>query len=155
MEISEDYKDLFRILNKYKVKYMIVGAYATIYYAEPRYTKDIDVWIKNDIENAKKVYEALKEFGAPIKDISMNDFTNKNTVYQIGVAPIRVDIMTGLPGVKFENAWINRKKTKYDNIPINIVGLKDLIKSKRKANRAQDKLDLELLQKINRRENVK
>jgi len=92
---------------------MVVGAYAMMYYTEPRFTKDIDIWVNNNTGNAKKVFMALKEFGAPLKDVDICDFTKKNMIYQIGVAPVRIDIMIGLPGLKFENAWKNRKRTKY------------------------------------------
>lgn len=153
MDISSDYRDLFRILNKHRVKYLIVGAYAVVYYTEPRFTKDLDIWIKADIKNANKLYEALKEFGAPLKNISSQDFTNEDMIYQIGVAPIRVDIIMGLPGIKFDSAWENRTRAKYGRIPISIMGMKELIKSKKKTRRAQDYLDLEKLLARVKREN--
>jgi len=93
MPIPSDYKELLKILNRHRVRYLIVGAYAVIHYTEPRYTKDLDIWVEPEIKNAKRVYEALKEFGAPLKDISVADFANKNLVYQIGVEPVRVDII--------------------------------------------------------------
>jgi len=142
MDISPDYKDLFKLLNRYKVKYLVVGAYAVIYYTEPRFTKDLDVCIMADAKNAERLYVALKKFGAPLKNISPKDLCNKNTVYQIGIAPIRVDIIVGLPGMKFDMAWKNRTKAKYDGVSINIIGLTDLIRSKRNTMRPQDVLDL-------------
>ena len=145
MDISSDYRDLFRILNKHRVKYLIVGAYAVVYYTEPRFTKDLDIWIKGDDKNANKVYGALKEFGAPLKNISPQDFTNEDMIYQIGTAPIRVDIIMGLPGLKFDLAWGNRTRSKYGHTPISIIGIKALVKSKKKTRRAQDRLDLEKL----------
>jgi len=147
MEISSDYKDLFSILKKHKVKYLVVGAYAVMYYTEPRFTKDLDIWVKSDKENASKVYNALKEFGAPLINVSPKDFTKKEIIYQIGVAPIRVDIMTSLPNVRFDTAWKNRKKSRYGEIPINIIGLNELIRSKKKSNRRQDELDIEMLKR--------
>ncbi len=113
MEISSDYRELFSILNIHKVKYMVIGAYAVSYYTEPRFTKDLDIWIKPELKNADKLYNALKKFGAPLKDICPKDFIDENMVYQIGVAPIRVDIMMGLPGLKFDLAWKKRIRTKY------------------------------------------
>lgn len=145
MDMSLDYKELFNILNKYKVKYLIVGAYAVAYYTEPRFTKDVDIWVKASPENAGRLYEALKEFGAPLKDIYPEDFTNENLVYQIGVAPIRVDIIMGLPSFKFDLAWKSRARARYGNVPINIIGIKELVKSKKKIGRAQDRLDLDRL----------
>lgn len=152
MEISQDYEDLFKALNGYKIKYLVVGAYAYVYHAEPRYTKDIDVWIMPEMNDVGKVYKALKSFGAPLKDISPGDFTNKKMIFQIGVPPVRIDIMVNVPGIPFDIAWRNRKNTLYGKTPINVLGIDELIKSKKKANRPQDKLDLEkLLKKVGRR----
>jgi len=110
MRVSSDYRDLFKILNRYRVKYLVVGAYAVAYYTEPRFTKDLDIWVKPDMKNAQRVYQALKKFGAPLKNISVQDFTNKKLIYQIGVAPVRVDIIMGIPGINFDRAWLNREK---------------------------------------------
>jgi hypothetical protein len=132
-------------LNRYKVRYLVVGAYAVAFYTEPRFTKDIDIWVDADIHNAELLYQALREFGAPLKGIDLKDFTNERMIYQIGIAPLRVDIMFGLSGLKFSQAWKNRKKAKYANIPINILGKGELIYSKRKIHRAQDILDVKKL----------
>lgn len=145
MDISLDYKDLFKTLNRHKVKYLVIGAYAVAFYAEPRYTKDLDIWVSNDMENAKRLYKALIDFGAPLKDVSIEDLTRKKMIYQIGIAPIRIDILMGLPGLKFENAWRNRKKTNYGSIPINIVGIKELVSTKKRTNREQDIFDIKKL----------
>jgi hypothetical protein len=101
VDISTDYRDLFRALNRFKVKYLVVGAYAVIYYTEPRFTKDIDIWVDFNEDNVGKLYQALKVFGAPLKNISIKDFMNESMVYQMGVAPVRIDIMMGLPEIKF------------------------------------------------------
>jgi len=145
VDISLDYKDLFRILNKHKVKYLVVGAYAVIYYTVPRFTKDLDIWVKTDLENANRIYKALQDFGAPLHNILPDDFAGKNLIYQIGVAPVRIDIIVGLNGVSFDTAWKNRVKSSYDNVSINIIGKKELIKLKKKSGRKQDQLDLENL----------
>jgi len=118
-----------------------VGAYAVIYYTEPRYTKDLDIWIQPCERNAKKVYAALKEFGAPLQNISWKDFTSQNLVYQIGVAPVRVDIIMGIKGMNFDFAWVNRKRVTFEGIRTNIIGLKELIDMKRKTRREMDKRD--------------
>jgi len=145
MEIKSDYEEILRIFNEYKVKYLIVGAYAVIYYTEPRYTKDIDIWVKPDKKNAVKVYQALKEFGAPLTKVSVEDFTNKDLIYQIGVAPVRVDIIMSLPEIDFDTAWKRRKRIRYGNILVNILNRNDLIKVKSKLKRPNDILDLEKL----------
>lgn len=151
MQIPLDYKELLKILNRHKAKYLIVGAYAVAYYAEPRYTKDIDIWIESSQNNARKVYSALKKFGAPLENITLNDFTNENLVYQIGVAPIRVDIIMGLKGLNFEKAWENRTKAKLEGIKVNIMGLEELIKSKKKTQRDMNGRDLDSLRYVLRR----
>lgn len=145
MDISLDYRNLFRILNKHRVKYLVVGAYAVIYYTEPRYTKDMDVWVKTEGKNADKVYNALKEFGAPLKGVSSDTFSNGNMVYQMGVEPIRIDIIMGLKDADFNETWKKRVKSKYGDIPINIIGLKELIDIKKSADRDHDRLDLKRL----------
>ena len=142
MDISSDYRELFKILNKHKVKYLVVGAYAVIFYTEPRYTKDIDVWVEPTLKNAEKLYKALGEFGAPLKDISAKDFANKKTIYQIGVAPVRIDIITGISGSIFTEAWKGRQKTRYADVSINVIGIKDLIRSKKKTGRPLDLNDI-------------
>lgn len=148
MDISYDYRDLFKALNRHRVKYLVVGAYAVIFYTEPRFTKDIDIWVKPDIKNAKKVYRALKEFGAPLKSVSVKNFTNKRLVYQIGIAPVRVDMMMGLGSIDFNFAWERRVKSKYAGVSINIIGKNELKKSKIASKRTQDLLDLEKLKRI-------
>ncbi len=145
MELSPDYEDLFKILNAFKIKYLVVGAYAVMYYTEPRYTKDIDIWIIPNINDANKVFKALAAYGAPLKSLSPEDFKDKKMILQIGVAPVRVDIMVNVPGISFKEAWKNRKKIRYGKTPINILSASDLIKSKKEAGRAQDKIDLQRL----------
>lgn len=142
MDLCKDYEDLFKILNSYKIKYLVVGAYAVIFYTEPRYTKDVDIWVISESNESKKIYKALKQFGAPLHNISADDFHNKKIIYQIGVAPVRIDILTHLPGMDFSAAWKNRKRVKYGKTSINIIGKAELIKSKTISKRPQDKLDI-------------
>jgi hypothetical protein len=145
MQIPSDYRDLLRLLNRHRVRYLIVGAYAVAYYTEPRYTKDLDIWIESKIENARRVYGALREFGAPLKDITVEDFTNKNLFYQIGVAPVRVDMIMGISDIDFKLAWKNRNKAIFEGIRVNVIGINELIKSKEKTGRPFDLKDIEIL----------
>ena len=96
MPVNPDYRDLFRIFFEEKAEYLIVGAYAVTYYAEPRYTKDLDILIRPSLENAKKAWAALERFDAPLTDISAADLTNPDLVYQIGVEPNRIDVLMSL-----------------------------------------------------------
>lgn len=151
MDISRDFADLFKILNRYKVRYLIVGAYAAIYYTEPRYTKDLDIWVDSSPSNAQRVYDALKEFGAPLKGVTPKDFTNRKLFYQIGIAPVRVDIIMGLKGLEFNAAWKDRKRSRYGRVPINIISLKDLIASKEASRRDGDLRDVKKLKRARHR----
>ena len=97
--VSRDYEELFKALNAYKIKYLVVGAHAVIFYTEPRFTKDLDIWIPADLNRPEQVYKALREFGAPLRQISVQDFADKKMILQIGVAPIRVDILMNIEGI--------------------------------------------------------
>ncbi len=144
--VNQDFKDLFKTFKEYTVKYLIVGAYAVIYYAEPRYTKDLDIWIEPTMENARRVWEALAAFGAPLKDVSLDDFCNLELIYQIGVAPNRIDIMMNIPGLEFSSAWDRRETSSYGGEPVYIVHIDDLIEAKKTMDREQDRLDVRILE---------
>ncbi|MCM8775246.1 MAG: nucleotidyltransferase [Candidatus Omnitrophica bacterium] len=143
--VSRDYEELFNILNGHKVKYLVIGAHAVIFYTEPRFTKDIDIWIPPELNQPERVYQALKTFGAPLIDVAVEDFDNKRMILQIGIAPVRVDILMHVKGVSAWTAWKNRVRSQYGKTTIQILGLKDLIKVKKKSGRPQDRLDLEKL----------
>ncbi|MFC1590894.1 hypothetical protein ACFL43_00050 [Thermodesulfobacteriota bacterium] len=145
MSANPDFKDLFRILNEEAVEYLIVGAHAVIFYAEPRFTKDMDVWVAPTPENAKRLWKALERFGAPLQDVSVDDFTDTDLVYQIGIEPNRIDILVGIAGVEFIEAVNNKQESTYDGVKINIIGKAELIKAKRASRRQQDLLDIERL----------
>ena len=147
MKVISDYEDLFKILNTEKIKYLIVGAYAVMYYSEPRYTKDIDVWIIPELNAVNNIYKALRSFGAPLKGLQPEDFNDKDMILQIGVAPVRIDILLSTPGISSPEAWKNKKQIRYGKTPVNTLGKKDLIKAKKKAGRPQDKIDLEKLER--------
>ncbi|MDF1592932.1 MAG: hypothetical protein P1P89_15555 [Desulfobacterales bacterium] len=133
------------LFEKHKVRYLIVGGYAVMKYSEPRFTKDLDLWIATDPENASSVYAALKEFGAPLADLTPDDFTQQNYFYQMGRAPLRVDIMMSIPGVKFEKAWENREFVELDEHEIAFISRADLIRAKESSGRPQDKIDVDKL----------
>lgn len=143
--ISQDYEDLFSILNACKVKYLVVGAHAVAYYTEPRFTKDIDVWIPAILNDPQRVFRALRTFGAPLRGLTTKDFEDPTMILQIGVAPVRIDILVALPGVSAKEAWRHRRRTRYGKTPIAVLGLEELIKAKKAAGRPQDQLDLSKL----------
>jgi hypothetical protein len=147
MELFPDYENLLKAFNVRSVNCLVVGAYAVAFYTEPRYTKDIDIWVGSGKANAARVHRALKEFGAPLINITPEDFSARGTTYQIGVPPVRIDIMTELGGVSFANAWKKRKTARYGGTPAHMIGLEELIEAKRAAGRERDVADLAKLEK--------
>jgi len=145
MLTSPDFKELLKIFEKHKIRYLIVGGYAVMKYSEPRFTKDLDVFIATDQENAKSVYLALKEFGAPLKNLSSEDFAHEGYFYQMGRPPLRVDIMMSIPGIEFDVAWENRELVELDDLKLFFISRSDLIKAKEASGRPQDKIDVEKL----------
>jgi hypothetical protein len=145
MLTSPDFKELLKIFEKHKIRYLIVGGYAVMKYSEPRFTKDLDVFIATDQENAKSVYWALKEFGAPLENLSSDDFAHEGYFYQMGRPPLRVDIMMSIPGIEFDVAWKNREVVEFNDIKLFFISRSDLIRTKEASGRPQDKIDIEKL----------
>lgn len=146
--LNEDYKEILQNLSDNKVKFLIIGAYAMGAYGYPRATGDFDIWIENSPENSKKIYRALTQFGSPLAKITEKTFCEKNIVFQIGVTPKRIDIITAIDGVDFKKAYSHRKKIKLDEISVPFISLPDLIKNKLSTKREKDKLDAQYLSKI-------
>jgi predicted nucleotidyltransferase len=147
------YKDLLRILNQYQVEYLIVGGYAVMKYTEPQYTKDLDVWVDNSPDNSGRLFQALAKFGAPLQHdgITPETFSQKNVVYQIGVAPMRVDVLTHATGVHFADAWRRRIKSTFFGVPVHFISLEDLIANKQAAGRSSDLDHLKHIQEANKK----
>jgi predicted nucleotidyltransferase len=148
MEGSPHYKELLQLFEEYGVEYLVVGGYAVMKYAEPRFTKDLDIWVRDSPTNSKRVFDALTKFGAPVVQdgVTPSTFT-QDVVYQIGVVPVRVDIMTHISGVRFEDAWLKRVQTTLFGVPASFISLEDLIANKQAAGRS----DLEHLEQILRK----
>jgi predicted nucleotidyltransferase len=140
MAESPHYNELFRTLNECEVEYLIVGGYAVMKYTEPRYTKDLDVWVRNSSGNSARLYQALAKFGAPLRHdgVTPETFTKDTVVYQIGVAPVRIDISTHIDGVTFGTAWQNRVQGSIFGVPVHFISLSDLITNKRSTGRSTD-----------------
>jgi len=147
MLTSPDFKELLNTLEKHRVRYLVVGGYAVMKYTEPRFTKDLDLWISTDEQNSKAVFSALKEFGAPLKGLTPHDFTERGYFYQMGNPPFRLDIMMSIPGVEFETAWGHREEVLLEGLSIPFISRADLIRAKDASGRAQDLLDAENLRK--------
>jgi hypothetical protein len=136
------------ILSEKKVKFLLVGAYAMAVHGYPRSTMDIDLWVMPDPENAALVLQALNIFGAPTEDLSQKDFQKENLIYQIGVAPRRIDILTSIDGLKFEEAFAHSEIINIEKIPVHVLSLPDLIINKRASGRTKDLADVEVLEEI-------
>ena len=144
MAENPHYKELLQLLNQFEVEYLIVGGYAVMKYGEPRYTKDLDVWVRNSAENSIRVVAALKKFGAPLTQDGINaeTFAGKQVVYQIGVAPVRVDILTEITAVEFSDAWQKKVAGSFFGVPVNFISRDDLLTNKRALGRDSDLTDL-------------
>jgi hypothetical protein len=143
--MPKDLKDLLRAFNDHEVKYLIVGGYAFGVYAEPRATKDLDIFIRSDEENGKAVFRALTQYGAPLDGLSPADFMD-GTTFQIGQPPARIDILQRIDGVTFDEAWKNRVEGLIDNeIRTAVISRDDLIRNKLASGREQDVLDAKTL----------
>jgi predicted nucleotidyltransferase len=150
MKTNSDFKDLLHDLNGAGVRYLIVGGYAVMVHTEPRYTKDLDVWIDPTESNARMLLAALAEFGAPTASVVPSDFTEPDVFYQIGVEPVRVDIMTSVPGLDFAPAWDRRKIVDFGGELAPVLCREDALKSKIAAGRARDRRDAAKLARGNR-----
>ena len=142
MPVNPDFRDLFAALNAAEARYLLVGGYAVAFHAQPR----LDIWAEPDAANAARVYEALRRFGAPLQELSASDLARAGTVFQIGVPPNRIDIVTTIDGVAFPDAWPDRVTTTYGEEAVLVIGRRHLIQNKRASGRPQDLLDLKVLE---------
>lgn len=145
MGIQPDFRDLLASFNAHKIDYIIVGAYALAFYGAPRYTGDIDIYVKPDPENAQRIMAALDEFGFGSVKLSAADFEVPDKVIQLGVPPVRVDMVTSITGVSWNDAFSGRVEGKYGDVPVHYIGREHFILNKRALGRKKDLADLEAL----------
>jgi hypothetical protein len=145
MEIRTDFKELLELFNKHKVEYLIVGGYALAFHGAPRFTGDIDLFVRPVRENAERILAALNEFGFRSLDLSEDDFTTPDRVIQLGVPPIRIDIVTSISGLSWERAKMNKVPGQYGQTPVFFIGRADFIANKRATGRKKDAADIEAL----------
>ena len=143
--MNQDFRDLLAEFNGHKVDFLVVGAHALAAHGHVRATEDLDVWVRPDRRNAKRVMDALLAFGAPLQDLTEKDLNTPGVVFQIGVAPLRIDVLTAIDGVDFADAWTSRLITKFADQDIAVLSKEHLIKNKRAAGRKQDLADVERL----------
>lgn len=145
MEVQKDFKELFELFARHKVEYLIVGGYALAYHGAPRFTGDIDIFVRASLENSRKVLSALTDFGFGSLDLKAEDFQSPESVVQLGVPPVRVDIVTSITGVSWEDADKGKQEGLYGDVPVYFLGREQLITNKRAIGRNKDLADLEAL----------
>ena len=145
MEIQQDFKDLLELFNAHKVEYIIVGGYALAFHGAPRYTGDIDIFVKPDDENAARIMSALEVFGFGSVGLAAQDFERPGQVVQLGVPPVRIDIITSISGVSWDEAFSNRAAGQYGEIQVHYIGHEQFIINKKAMGRKKDLADLEAL----------
>jgi hypothetical protein len=146
--MNRDFSELLLIFNDHEVEYLVVGAHALAAYGHVRATKDLDVWVRPTPENAKRVLAGLAAFGAPLGDLTVDDLTRGGTIFQLGVPPLRIDVMTAIDGVDFVEAWPDRGEFSFGNVVVNVISRHHLITNKKAAGRLQDLADAERLEAI-------
>ncbi|MBU0678836.1 MAG: nucleotidyltransferase [Verrucomicrobia bacterium] len=146
--LNEDYKEMLQCLADENVEFLLVGAYALAAHGYPRATMDIDIWVLPSPDNAQAVLRAVGRFGSPLHDLSPEDLEKDDTVFQIGVAPRRIDIITGASGLCFKDAYAHSAEVMIEGITVRIPSIEDLIQNKRASGRTKDKADAEALEAL-------
>ncbi len=146
--LNEDYKDMLLALSDENVSYMLVGAYALAAHGYPRATMDIDIWVMPSPKNADAVMRAIRRFGAPIHNLNNEDFQKNGTIFQIGVAPRRIDIITAASGLQFKETFARSIAVDIDGIKVHIPSIDDLIQNKKSTGRTKDLADVEALESL-------
>jgi len=145
MEVQQDFRELLRLFNAHDVAYVIVGGYALAFHGAPRYTGDLDILVRPDEENALRVMKALDEFGFGSIGLKDTDFIHQDKIVQLGVPPVRIDIITSISGVSWGKALAGAVKGNYGEIPVSYLGRDEFIENKRAIGRLKDRADLEAL----------
>lgn len=147
---QKEFKELFTSLNARSVDYLVVGAYAMAFHGVPRFTGDVDVLVRPTVENAQRLLAALEDFGFGSLGLTVKDFCEPGQVIQLGVAPLRIDILTSITGVSWEDADRNKGNTTYGGVPVPFIGINEIIANKRAVGRTKDLADIELLESVSR-----
>lgn len=146
IRLAPDFRDLLRAFVAREVRFLVVGAYALAVLGRPRATGDLDLWIEARPANARRALAALREFGAPLDDLTAADLATPGVVFQIGVPPLRIDILTAIDGVEFAAAWHRRLTSDFDGVAVAVIGRDDFLANKRATGRLKDRADAERLE---------
>jgi len=145
MDLNKDFRDLCALLNARNVEYLIVGGYAVAFHGAPRFTGDIDLFIRPAEENMKRMLEAVREFGFPTADVTTQMLLERNTIVQLGREPRQIHLMSSISGVTWETAWNSREPGTYMDVKVFYIGREELIANKRACGRTKDLADVEAL----------
>ena len=145
--VNRDFVEMLSALSDERVEYLLVGAHALAVHGHVRTTGDMDVWIRPTASNAERAWRALARFGAPLGDLEAAELAQGGLVFQIGVAPNRIDVLTSIEGVTFEAAWPNRHMLRLEGLEVPVLGRSDLLRNKRAAGRPQDLADADWLER--------
>jgi hypothetical protein len=143
--MNPDFVDLLRAFAAADVRFLVVGAYALGFHGHPRATGDLDVWVEASEQNAQRIMRALAAFGAPLLDLREGDFAREGIIYQVGVPPGRIDILTQLTGVAFDEAWPDRARGRFGDVDVDFIGRDAFIRNKKATGRSKDLGDVEAL----------
>jgi predicted nucleotidyltransferase len=149
--MNRDFEEMLHALSEAGADFMVIGAHAVAVYARPRATGDLDIWVRPTPSNAELVWRALVEFGAPLDALTRQDLASDDVVFQIGVAPSRIDLLTTIGGVEFADAWARRTQVELWGLAVPVIGRDDLIRSKRAAGRERDLADVAELERASSR----
>jgi hypothetical protein len=149
-ELARDFRDLLRAFVDHEVRFLVVGAYALAVHGRPRATGDLDLWIEATPDNARRAYAALRAFGAPLHELTLADLSTPGVVFQIGVTPLRIDILTDITGVRFAEAWPRRLPAVFGDVPVPVIGREDFLANKRATGRLKDRADAARLERPSR-----
>lgn len=149
--MNSDFRDLLSALAAAGAEFLVVGAQAVGIHAVPRATGDLDVWVGRHGNNPQRVWEALRDFGAPLHQLSVDDLREPDLIFQMGVVPVRIDVITSVAGLDFEQCWPRRITATYQGLHIPVIGLDDLIANKRAVGRQRDLADVEILMRARNR----
>lgn len=148
LKVEKDFEEFVGLLNKFNVEYMIVGAYALALYTRPRNTGDIDIFVNGSPKNAKQLIKVIDEFGFENAGIEESDFITKGRIVQLGVSPIRIDIINEIDGIDFSDSYKRKETFQFGKVSANFISRSDIIKNKKASDRKKDQADLEELEKF-------
>jgi predicted nucleotidyltransferase len=144
-ELPKDFKEFLRLLRSHGVEYLLIGGYAVVYHGFPRATGDMDIWIATDPENARRMVDTIREFGFATPDLSPALFLQDNSMVRMGNVPLRIEILTRISGVGFDECYPNRVVDEMDGVEVSVISLRDLLANKRASGRHKDLMDIEEL----------